>query len=85
LKIDSLTFGNNIPKNTFCTYCKKEIITHLKGNMREMTNVKNLYFEISFIDPCEKKYNKFRIDSSDVNSYTGFRNICTYKKWSVNE
>lgn len=61
--------------------CKKDLITHLGGNLREMTSVKGTFFGNSFIDSCHVPGDRFTQDTSYVNFYTGFRNQCTYKKW----
>lgn len=82
---DSLPYSNSFLTDTDCSFCKKELISHLKGNVREMTNFKGLYFGLSFIDSCGKGFDKFRKDTRSCNSYTGFRNICTYKKWMSKE
>lgn len=60
---------------------KKPVIIHLKGNVREMTNIKGVFFGRSFMDSCNTPVYIFRQDSSFVNTYTGFRNMCVYKKW----
>jgi len=81
---DSLPYGPNPTLRTSCSFCKKELITHLKGNVREMTNIKGLFYGISFIDSCKSNYNECRSDTSLINSFTGFRNICRYRKWNSN-
>jgi len=78
---DSLPYGPTPTFSTSCSSCKKELITHLKGNIREMTDIQGQFYGLSFINSCELNYNKCRSDSALVNSYTGFRNICSYKKW----
>ncbi|MBI3232970.1 MAG: hypothetical protein HYZ42_02845, partial [Bacteroidetes bacterium] len=60
---------------------KKVLITHLKGNVREMTNIKGQVYGSSFIDSCCFPNNIFQVDTSTTNAYTGFRIICVYKKW----
>lgn len=61
--------------------CKKDLITHLKGNVRELTNVKGVFYGNSFVDSCNLPANRLVKDTLYINCYTGFRNICTYKKW----
>ncbi len=39
-----------------CNSCKKDLITHLKGNVREMTNIKGRFYGLSFIDSCTIGY-----------------------------
>ena len=65
----------------YCESCKKELITHLNGNVREFTNRKGQFYGRSFIDSCKTPNNIFRYDTSLVNSYSGFRNICEYRQW----
>ncbi len=74
-------YGISPLKTTSCVFCNRELITHLKGNLREMTNVKGQFFGISFIDTCKTPINICRQDTLLTNSYTGFRNICKYRQW----
>lgn len=78
-RTDSLPYGID-PTMSNLT-CREKIVFHLKGNVREMTNVKGVFYGLSFIDSCDTDYNKCRVDNNLVNSYTGFRNICRYKEW----
>lgn len=80
-KTDSLPYGPNPTTSDDISTCRKEIVAHLKGNVREMTNAKGIFYGLSFIDACDEDYNKCRKDDDLVNSYTGFRNICRYKEW----
>lgn len=80
-KTDSLPYGPNPTKSVDISNCRKELVAHLKGNIREMTDVKGVFYGLSFIDSCDEDYNKCRVDTDLVNSYTGFRNICRYKEW----
>lgn len=80
-KTDSLPFGPDPTMNTTCYSCKRELVTHLKGNVREMTNVPGIFYGLSFIDSCKIEYNSCRHDVNTVNAYTGFRNVCRYKEW----
>jgi hypothetical protein len=66
---------------TNCVFCKRELITHLKGNVREMTNTKSVFYGSSFIDSCKFPNNICRQDSLLLNSYTGFRNVCEFRQW----
>ncbi len=74
-------YGISPTKTTNCVFCKKDLITHLKRNLREMTNVKGQFFGISFIDSCRTVNTICRQDTLLINSFTGFRNICQYKQW----
>jgi hypothetical protein len=76
----AMPYGKIPLKETVCIDCKKELITHLKGNVRELTNVKGQFYGYSFIDSCNTKNNAFSQDTFFINSYTGFRNMCTFKK-----
>lgn len=80
-KTDARPYGPDPTMTTDCVFCKKELITHLKGNVREMTNIKGQFYGSSFIDSCITPNNICRRDTLLVNSYTGFRNICEYRQW----
>src|SRR5690554_3229054 len=56
-KSDSLPYGENPTLSNF-NHCKKTVIHHLKGNVREMTNTKGEFYGLSFIDSCEENHNK---------------------------
>ena len=77
---DSIPLGPS-PVSKFVSNKKKIVVSHLKGNVREMTSVKGQFFGLSFIDSCDTSYPIIKQDPNMVNSYTGFRNICVYKKW----
>ncbi len=78
-RTDSLPYG--VDPTTPVSPCKKDIFYHLKGNVREMTSTKGVFYGLSFIDSCDENYNKCRVDTNLVNSYTGFRNVCRYREW----
>lgn len=80
-KTAALPFGPEPTMETRCAYCKKELIAHLKGNVREMTSTKGVYYGTSFMDSCHIPNNILRTDTLQVNSYTGFRNACEYRVW----
>ncbi|WP_165851348.1 SUMF1/EgtB/PvdO family nonheme iron enzyme [Brumimicrobium aurantiacum] len=61
---------------------KKLKISHLNGNIREMTAIEGEFFGLSYMDSCEIKDDKIIKDDNLVNSYTGFRNICTFQEWN---
>jgi hypothetical protein len=65
----------------FCSDCRKDIISHLNGNVRELTDLEGTFFGASFIDSCSVRDHVLRTDSDFVNSYTGFRAKCEYRKW----
>ncbi len=75
-KTKAQPYGQFPTMETGCRFCKKELITHLKGNVREMTNSEGQFYGNSFIDPCNTPTNICRHDALLINSYTGFRNIC---------
>ena len=58
-----------------------KIIANLKGNIREMTNVKGQVYGGAFIDDCDDVYDRILYNQKTPNSYTGFRNACKYVKW----
>lgn len=71
--------------STTCKQCDVELITHLEGNVREMTNVKGLFYGSSFLDSCDTPKNKISEDKHHINAYTGFRNACEYRVWKADE
>jgi hypothetical protein len=76
-----LPFGTKVILPTMCKSCRKPLITHLKGNVREMTAEEGKTYGCSYFDKCNGTYNAIRITKSKPNSYTGFRNICRFVKW----
>jgi hypothetical protein len=80
----SLPYGEDVVMSTKCQLCKKELITHLKGNLREMTNIKGKTYGCSYYDKCNGSYNSIRISEAKPNSYTGYRNMCRYVAWKQN-
>lgn len=80
-KTTARPYGPDPTMQTSCVFCKKELITHLKGNVREMTNLKGQFYGSSFIDSCKALNNICRQDTLLINSYTGFRNVCEYRQW----
>ena len=78
---DSLPFGTNQTKNSYCKNCKRPLLTDLLGNVREMTNIEGVSFGGSFFDSCDTVKSKYFYHSKkETNAYTGFRNICSWKK-----
>lgn len=77
--------GSTPLMSTTCDQCDKELITHLEGNVREMTNIEGLFYGTSFLDSCDSPKNTFSKDNQLTNSYTGFRNACEYRKWNYND
>lgn len=65
-----------------CYKCRKDVISHLKGNVREMTNVKGTFFGADFTDSCSVPDDVLRTDRHYINSYTGFRAMCEFRKWA---
>lgn len=66
---------------TSCATCKKTVITHLQGNVREMTNINTRVYGCSFADSCSVCSHKIWTDTSAPNCFTGFRNVCSYQVW----
>ncbi len=62
-------------------YSNKKIrFYNLRGNVRELTNIKGLAFGGSYLDSCNTNKNLISTyDSTDV--HTGFRNMCVWKRW----
>ena len=59
----------------------KPLLTNLLGNVCEMTIKKGLSFGGSFIDSCETVKKQHFYSYTKPNAYTGFRCVCTWKKW----
>jgi hypothetical protein len=66
---------------TYCESCHHQIMTHLKGNVRELTNISGISFGGSFMDSCSTVTNKLFFDDNSPSVNTGFRNICRIKRW----
>lgn len=81
---DTMPFAFTPTKIAHCDYCKRALITDLLGNVRELTNSKNVTFGGSYYDSCSTVKSKyFYYEQTETNAYTGFRNICTWKKWET--
>lgn len=79
---DSLIYGKDPINPTVCTECKMEFITHLQGNVMEFSNKKEMVFGGSFKDNCDNVFSTyFFVADSSANCYTGFRNVCRWRKW----
>lgn len=59
----------------------KKRMTHLRGNVRELTSTDGVSYGGAFIDSCQIDLSKLFYKSETPNFYTGFRCICRYKKW----
>ncbi|MFZ1703150.1 MAG: SUMF1/EgtB/PvdO family nonheme iron enzyme [Saprospiraceae bacterium] len=81
-KSSKLPYGPDPTMSNHCLDCKKHFIAQLNGNVREMTNIKGIVFGNSFLDSCKTSLNIRSYDTLQLNAYTGFRNICTYKPWT---
>ncbi|WP_107038601.1 SUMF1/EgtB/PvdO family nonheme iron enzyme [Brumimicrobium mesophilum] len=79
-KTKALPFGKQ-PTLATSIKCNKTVIHHLQGNVREMTDIQGNFYGLSFIDSCEEDSDKVVSDDNLINAYTGFRNVCVYKKW----
>jgi len=78
-KNDTLPYGPNPITLSYCRKNHKSVIAHLKGNVREITANPKFTFGGSFKDSCKSEL--FLLNDS-VNAYTGFRNVCRWKKWT---
>lgn len=74
-------YGYDPIQRISCGKCSKPIISHLKGNVREMTNIEGQYFGLSFIDSCKTTNYILRTQIPEANCYTGFRNVCEWREW----
>lgn len=75
-------FGIIPTKISYCQECKPiHFIHHLQGNVREMTSTENSIFGRSFLHACSTPVDLYTNDSNYINAYTGFRNVCQYKRW----
>jgi len=80
-KNDTLPYGPDPLQKAYCSTCSKNVITHLKGNASELTNINGLVFGGSFKDSCDKVVRqKFSFENSPSVSI-GFRNVCRLAKW----
>lgn len=78
---DIYPYSPDPAKEVSCSYCRKDVISHLKGNVREITDLKGVFFGASFVDSCNVPDYVFRTDLFPINSFTGFRNKCEYRRW----
>ncbi len=69
-------------RGNFKDDCKKPIVTHLLGNVREMTCIPSLTFGGSYIDSCNTINKSYFYTDSVPNYHTGLRMMCRYKKWT---
>jgi len=68
----------------YCKKCGSDMITHLHGNVRELSVYENISFSEGWKDSLYTGDGipKYYADSAgQTNSYTGFRNICSWKEW----
>ncbi len=65
----------------FCWRCKKDVFYHLYGNIAEITADGKYVIGGSWKDSKTKILKKEKQDYNGANSYTGFRNICTWKTY----
>lgn len=81
-KNDTIPYGPDPTAATICYGCPP-YITHLQGNIREMTSQAGITFGGSFKDSCAviKRQNFF--NDTSINCFTGFRCVCRYKTWPV--
>jgi hypothetical protein len=88
---DTLLFGeiplrphsvNFYYHSLFRTYINKLIID-LKGNAAELTSVEGIAFGGSYMDSSVFIDNKLFSKISGANCFTGFRNVCRYKKLKI--
>lgn len=87
-KNDTMRYGINpiraVPLELFTNRLfrsnyKYDLILDLKGNVAEITSTEGINFGGSYMDSASK--NELFEKNFLPNCYTGFRNICRYKKW----
>lgn len=59
-------------------------IVDLMGNVRELTKEKGVVYGNSYVDSAASLAPVFMKSTETLNVYTGFRNMCVYKKWKAN-
>lgn len=72
-------------RTSYDSDCRDYFITGLRGNLREMTKVKGVFYGRSFKDNYTLTENIVRRGSAKPNAYTGFRTICRFHKWEFSE
>lgn len=81
-KTSEIPFGEIPTTLTEChQQCEGNFIHRLEDNVRELTADRNVKFGRCFLNTCQTLVYLIRIDTKDVNAYTGFRNVCSYKIW----
>lgn len=78
--ISRLTNGD-VTSPAFCYECKKILVYHLKGNVREISSSKGISFGGGWKDSLKIIQTRDTFFTEKPNSYTGFRNICQWVKW----
>ncbi|MCE3227856.1 MAG: gliding motility-associated lipoprotein GldJ [Bacteroidetes bacterium] len=71
-------YGPDPTEVTDCSFCKYQLVTHIRGNVREFTTNHKITFGGSYRDSCNAK---LFFENKEPNAYTGFRNVCSWKKW----
>jgi hypothetical protein len=71
----------SLTKPVKCFSCKRDLITHVQGNVSEMTADPGWVFGSNFAKPCELSNKVWRVDTA-VSAYIGFRNACEYRLWT---
>jgi len=80
---DSIRYGTEPFKYISGLIFKKKLIADLRGNVRELTTDSTRAFGGSYIDSSATVQTKLFYPNSGSNCYTGFRNVCHYKKWTA--
>ncbi|MCW3070791.1 MAG: gliding motility-associated lipoprotein GldJ [Bacteroidetes bacterium] len=80
---DSIKYGTEPVKYISGLIFKKNLLADLRGNVRELTSDSTLTFGGSYIDSGTTVQTKLFYPHSGSNCYTGFRNVCHYKKWTT--
>ncbi|MCW3102708.1 MAG: gliding motility-associated lipoprotein GldJ [Bacteroidetes bacterium] len=79
---DSARYGPDPLKHASNHLFKKNLVADLRGNVRELTTDSARTFGGSYIDSSATVQTKLFYSHSGSNCYTGFRNVCRYKKWN---
>lgn len=68
-------------RETYCYTCRKPVVFHMIGNVREITSDKNIILGGGWIDSINNDRNITAKNDDNPNCWTGFRNVCKWKKY----
>ena len=77
----NITIPSDIIVDSDCYIKKGNPIYNIRGNVSEWSDEKDISFGGSWIDRRERILANDTFYTENVNAWTGFRNVCEWKKW----